>query len=410
MISTEERKASIVMLLASFRPSPMGGAELQAFKLAKELLKRGFQIRVITLAQKGQLKAEDIDGVEILRVPLFLSPYYYKSSSKKRGSHTTQIEFKKNEPKHFGLTNKKPLLALANYFIFFWNVQRLLRNRKYDLIYVPMVEWLAFVAAMVGKKQGKKVVIKDSTMNGMTNLLRYPLGSHMRRVIVGHCYFVAMTKIIKANLTVAGIKEENIFSIPNGVEIHGPRRQSFKRNKFTFVGNLHQQPAKGVDILLKAWKMVVAEIPEAELFIIGDGDLPAYSRYVIELGISDKVHFLGKQTSVDEHLLESAAFILPSRREGMSNALLEAMALGVPCIATNISGNCDLIDNNVNGLLVPVEDEHSLAVAVNFIFNNPETAEKMGLEARKTILAEYDFKMVSDKYFRLFIDLIKTRP
>jgi glycosyltransferase involved in cell wall biosynthesis len=155
--------------------------------------------------------------------------------------------------------------------------------------------------------------------------------------------------------------------------------------------------------------MVVAEIPEAELFIIGDGDLPAYSRYVIELGISDKVHFLGKQTSVDEHLLESAAFILPSRREGMSNALLEAMALGVPCIATNISGNCDLIDNNVNGLLIPVEDEHSLAVAVAYIFNNPKTAEKMGLEARKTILGGYDFKTVSDKYFRVFVDLIKSR-
>ncbi|MBK7649501.1 MAG: glycosyltransferase [Flammeovirgaceae bacterium] len=84
------------------------------------------------------------------------------------------------------------------------------------------------------------------------------------------------------------------------------------------------------------------------------GHLASYQEYIIRLGIQHNVHFKGKQSQFQNDLLESMAFILPSRREGMSNALLEAMSLGVTCIATDISGNQDLLRNKINGLLVPL--------------------------------------------------------
>jgi glycosyltransferase involved in cell wall biosynthesis len=249
---------------------------------------------------------------------------------------------------------------------------------------------------------GKKVVVKDSTVNGITNLLRYPFGKSMQRVIIGNSIFVAMTQAIKKNYIISGIKENNIYLIPNGVDVPTIQWTHKNNERFVFVGNLYQQPAKGVDVLLKAWKMVIKQIPDVQLDIIGNGNIEAYNNYVKTLGIANNVRFLGKQTEVQKYLVESRAFILPSRREGMSNALLEAMALGMPCIATNISGSQDLIQPFLNGMLLPAEDEIALTEAIVYIYKNSLKAQLMGKEARVAIEKGYAFNIVAEKYFQLF--------
>ncbi len=401
MKSSESNRLSILMFTMSFHPSPMGGAEIQAFRLAKELMGQGMDVSFITLAQKGQSKRDVIDGIEVFRIRLFLSPFYH-SAGKITKDHPVQVEYEKNNPENFKITQKRSLIGYINYLIFFLNAYFFMRGKRIEVIYVPTMEWLAFVSVMLGRITKKSVLIKDSTMNGITNLLRYRCGTKMKEIICRNGYFVAMTNVIYENYCNAGIATNRIFRIPNGVRLQPRVDRKVDPNKFIFVGNLSQQPAKGVDILLKAWKMVIMDLPNVHLYIIGDGNLASYQEYITRLGIQHNVHFTGKQSQFQNDLLESMAFILPSRREGMSNALLEAMSLGVTCIATDISGNQDLLKNKINGLLVPVEDEAALADAVRYVFNNQKEALVMGLEAQKTIENGYTLNSVCQKYNEVF--------
>jgi glycosyltransferase involved in cell wall biosynthesis len=117
------------------------------------------------------------------------------------------------------------------------------------------------------------------------------------------------------------------------------------------------------------------------------------------------VDFPGFAENVSDCLLNSYLFILPSRLEGLSNALLEAMSLGVPCVVTDISGNQDLIKHRISGLLVPSENPEALAEAVSFMLDNPEKAIEMGYNARKTIEKEYAISSIADKYISLYREL-----
>jgi len=399
------------MVITSFHPSPMGGSERQAFHLARSLHERGLDVSVVALGARHHPAEEIIDGIRIWRIRSALNPGSF--TRKKTGrAPSAKIEYEPNDLQNFALIKRKSVFSLALYFIFYFNALRLISRRKikFDILYIPIMEWTAYIGVLLGKTLGKKVVIKDSTMNGITNLLRYPFGSHMQKVIKEHGHFVAMTKIIRQNLLKAGVSPNKIFMIPNGVHLPDlPPVRNTIANKFVFVGNLYQQPAKGVDILLKAWKIVVASKPDATLFIIGDGDIDAYVEHTQKLGISAHVHFLGKQDNIQAHLVDANAFILPSRREGMSNALLEAMALGIPAIATDISGSQDLIEHNISGLLVPVEDAFSLAAAIIYLCAHHDHARAMGEQARRTIERTFTIDKVSERYHALFESLIQSR-
>ena len=101
-------------------------------------------------------------------------------------------------------------------------------------------------------------------------------------------------------------------------------------------------------------------------------------------------------------MLAADIFVLPSRREGMPNVLMEAMMRALPCVATDISGCQDLIDHNVNGLLVPAADITSLAQNIIFMLTNRTMAAKMGANARQTIIQSYNIEDIADKYAALY--------
>jgi glycosyltransferase involved in cell wall biosynthesis len=219
-----------------------------------------------------------------------------------------------------------------------------------------------------------------------------------------------MTSVIEKNLLAEGIPGEKIIRIPNGIEIIDPKKENANSNKgmnVLFVGNLYQQPAKGIDILIKAWVSVNKKFPNAKLFIVGEGVTQAYFQFTRRLGIENSIQFEGKQSDLSKYYASASLFVLPSRREGMSNALMEAMLWGLPCIATNISGNNDLIEHNKNGLLVPVADISSLTNAICHLLSQPRRAHEMGLEARITIKDRVDIDIIADKYIALYKQIIK---
>lgn len=406
MTSTAKGKVTVMMLIVPFHPAPMGGAELQATNVARRLKSNGNDVFIVTIAMKGQAAEDNFEGIKVFRVKqLFDLSAVKRPSAKKK----VKIEYEKNRTENFAVQTKKSVFALLNYFFFFINVLRLLRskNLNVDIIYTPIVEWVGYIATLLALRLKKTVFIKDSTMNGVSSLLRYPMGSRMHATIVKEANFIAMTHAIQRNFLAAGIARSRTFQIPNGVALsEKPDRTNVNRNTFIFVGNLYQQPAKGVDILLKAWKMVTWKYPQMQLQIVGDGATQEYHDYVKEIGIENNVSFLGKRKDIPQLFSHAYAFVLPSRREGMSNALLEAMSSGLPCIATDISGNQDLIVHGRNGLLVPVEDEESLAKAIIEMYEDQAFATQAGIEARRTIENGYTQDQVAARYEDAFFAAI----
>jgi glycosyltransferase involved in cell wall biosynthesis len=393
-------KPSVFMLVPSFHPLPMGGSEKQAALLSRRLVSAGkAEITVVTVGDNLLPKFEIFEGIRIFRV------FSLKKRSKKvQVARAIRIEGFADTEKIFG---KKPRFKeLADACVLFMKTFPVFyaRRKEYALIHVHTVELIAFVALLIALLLNKKVLVKDSTMNGLIKVGMLPIfGKRIQKLIARHGYFIAMTKKIEENYLLAGVKKERIFRIANGVEV--PSESHFKAendNIATFVGNLYQQPAKGVDILLKAWVHVVAVRPQAILRVVGKGDIEAYQAFVQRLAIEKNVQLLGSISNVESLLLQTDIFILPSRREGMSNALMEAMALGIPCIATKISGSEDLIVDRESGILVEPENISALAEGILYLLHNHETAKEMGKKARNRIIEMCLVETIADKYYQAY--------
>ncbi len=115
---------------------------------------------------------------------------------------------------------------------------------------------------------------------------------------------------------------------------------------FTVITTARLDRQKGIDILLRAWSKVVVHARTLKLLILGQGHLEAELKSMANsLEITNSIRFLGVVNDPESYLIKSDIFILPSRAEGMSNSLLEAMCIGLSCIATNINGNRELISD-----------------------------------------------------------------
>jgi glycosyltransferase involved in cell wall biosynthesis len=153
--------------------------------------------------------------------------------------------------------------------------------------------------------------------------------------------------------------------------------------------------------------------PLARLIIVGGGPLRQQLLNMAEaLGISGSTEFAGIHNDVAGQLRRAGLAVLPSRWEGMPNALLEAMACGLPCVATCVSGSEDIIEHGVNGLLVDVADYHNLADALLTLLHNPALARQYGRAALTTIEQRYSLEHITDLYLDFYHNMIEqhSRP
>ena len=174
------------------------------------------------------------------------------------------------------------------------------------------------------------------------------------------------------------------------------------------VGREHEQ--KNYPLLLNAFAEALKRLPQLKLSIYGrinsNSELYHLSE---ELGIKDKVTFHGSVTDIDEMLAKASAFVMASVYEGIPNALVEALCMGVPCITTNFGGGGAhiLIDNEVNGLIVPSNDEKGLSEAICRIFKETEFSEKIGNNAKK-LRSLIDSKIIAEQWYSFLNDLISV--
>jgi glycosyltransferase involved in cell wall biosynthesis len=196
--------------------------------------------------------------------------------------------------------------------------------------------------------------------------------------------------------------------IPNGVDtaIFSPARdQKGWPLLLLFVGRLHWQ--KNVPALLKLLQVLrsVCRLP-AVARMIGDGpERPKLEKFVEQNGLSEAISFDGWLTPAEIALAYQQAFLLInlSRYEGMSNVVLEALASGLPVIASNILGNNELIKDQETGFLfAPDERPEKIAEQIVLLHQNPERRKAMGIAARESILDRYSWEKAGDLYERSF--------
>jgi glycosyltransferase involved in cell wall biosynthesis len=172
-----------------------------------------------------------------------------------------------------------------------------------------------------------------------------------------------------------------------------------------FVGRL--SPQKSLPTLLTALESSLPTCPKLHLLVVGDGaDRIALEEQAKYLGIRDRVGFLGNQSDVRPYLNAADIFALPSKSEGISNSLLEAMSAGLACVVTTVGGNFEILDQGRCGILLPPGDVSAWSKSLIELGNNPEKRQSLGASAQKHVYSHFDFSVVGFLYENLYAELL----
>jgi glycosyltransferase involved in cell wall biosynthesis len=380
------------MVTGAYYPE-ISGAGLQCRALVNKLRGRvGFT--VLTTTADRSLPAEDIrDGVPVYRV--FIDPLSWWS--KARGTLRFTMLFLRIQDRfsivHFHGFSQKSILLM----------------------------WLA-------RLKRKRIAIK------LTSMGHDDPASMMRRGGFTYwCYahsdlFFAVSPRFEKSYEVAGLSPARFRLIPNGVDCDRFRpasseeREALRRELglqpgtaiVLFVGFFSQE--KRPDLLFEAWANLTRTPSNTALVFIGATQSPYYEvdeelvkrirEMTITLGVESRVRFVEATHEIERFHRAADVFVLPSLREGMPNALLEAMASGTACIATRLEGITDaIIDDGQNGLLVPANDRPALQNALQRCLDDPHFARSLGAHARRTAEDRFGLEGTARQYFDAYSEL-----
>jgi glycosyltransferase involved in cell wall biosynthesis len=192
----------------------------------------------------------------------------------------------------------------------------------------------------------------------------------------------------------------------NGVTVAAqPARSQAHPYRLITVGRL--DPQKGQRYLIEAMPAVLAAHPQAELWIVGGGHLKqALAARIERLGLSQCVRMLGVRSDVEQLFAQSSLFVFPSLWEAMPIAPLEALSAGLPIVGTDIPPLREIIDDGVQGLLVPAQDPAGLARAIISLLGQPGRREAMGRAGRQRISERFDINVTARCWEALYHDVV----
>jgi glycosyltransferase involved in cell wall biosynthesis len=398
----------------------VGGVQKQVLEQARSLRKRGYQATILTLRyEKTWPRSEIVEEVPVIRCA---------------GS---VLGGREKLPR--ALQKLCYLLALIILGYTIWK-----QRRRYDILHVYQLNLLALPTAFACLFTGKPMLIGVrcadagwSAGSKTVSLIAGPLdGSAAFLQVEGQrreaadlaalerigkpvvtctralLQYIDAVVVVLSTRMISYLDEHdfhlsNVQLIPNGVDITrfppiaDEPTPDERAQTVTCIARLCYQ--KGIDILLQAWNIVHQQAPQARLILVGDGPLrPQFEQMAQALGIMDSVEFAGMRDDVAAQLRRSGLSVLPSRWEGMPNSLLEAMASGLACIATRVSGSEDMIQHGANGLLVEPEDYQGMAQALVTLIHDPPLAHAYGRAARETIEKHYLLETMIDRYIELY--------
>ncbi len=297
-----------------------------------------------------------------------------------------------------------------------WNLIKLIRARKPDIVHTR--NWGGMDGIVAARAAGiPRIIHGEHGWNLDDPRGQNPRRKRIRRLLspwVKH--FVAVSADIRNWLIQdVGISEAKIDLIPNGVDTDKfrPGDQVALKRSLGFsaadriigcVGRF--DPVKNHPLLLKVFSRLNPDLP-IHLVLLGDG--PERQRLAAlrdSLPCRDRIHFVGQRENVAEFLRIMDLFVLPSRSEGICNALLEAMASGIPIVATAVGGNIELIEDAHTGLLVPSENEDAMVLALNrFLEDASGLRTLVGQYARRKAEEQYSLRHMIQSYESVYLSV-----
>jgi glycosyltransferase involved in cell wall biosynthesis len=378
--------SAIVFVSLAYAPV-IGGAERQAQALLERWASQGAEIWVLTRRVAGSPDQEVLNGVKVFRLwTLWL-----------------------------------PVLSWMT-FTFSVLIFLLPRRRQVGSLWSVMlnVTTLAVVAAARFLRRPAIVKISCSGEGGNVQVMRRsPGGVPLSKFLLKGCRrIIVLNDESITELQPYSLAPGTIKHIPNGVnsEVYVPAsadQRRLLRNKIglsendvavLFVGRLEEQ--KNLRNLLQVWPAVSRFCPQARLLLVGEGsEEGALKRLAAEQKVESSVRFLGKQTDVKTYYQASDLFILPSHFEGVANALLEAMACGLPVMVSRISGNQTVITKEEDAGWIDPSDPNTWAPVLIHWIQSPSVRQVYGGKARRIIEERFSMAAVLQQYQALHREL-----
>lgn len=204
-----------------------------------------------------------------------------------------------------------------------------------------------------------------------------------------------------------GVPDERTEIIANGVELPAvlPPRQLQP-----VIGTVARLiPTKGIDVFIRAVQLLRPEIPGLQAVIIGEGPAAKELKDLCRnLGLNGTVQFLGHREDVPDQLMKMAVFILPTRSEGLGISVLEAMAMGVPVVATAVGGVPELVKHNDTGILVRQDEYGAIARSVRLLLRDREKAESLRIAAYEHVAKNYRAETMLRRTYELYERVINV--
>jgi glycosyltransferase involved in cell wall biosynthesis len=228
-------------------------------------------------------------------------------------------------------------------------------------------------------------------------------------------YIAISDQVGQAVTDVIGPIGHKIAVIPNGVDIdrytsqlddpRGSIRTELGLDADTrliaMVGTLKE--VKGHRFMIEAMSALAPRYPDLHLLLVGDGELRSdLEALVSKSALDDRIHFLGSRSDVGDLLAASDLFVLPSLWEGLSMALLEAMATGLPIVASEVSGTVQAIVPGEHGMLIPPGDTQAIVDGISQLLSDPDRARAMGEAARRRVQAEFSAQKQAAEHLSLY--------
>jgi glycosyltransferase involved in cell wall biosynthesis len=360
----------------------VGGAELKLAAVAPLLQARGVETHIVTRRLPGTKLSEIIDGIPVYRLPV---------------------------------PGPKPLASLT----FTLTALPLIKRLNPDIIHAHELISPATTAILAKMLFGRPVVVSLQG-SGLTSDVRV-----LKRKFLGEARFKILRREIdmfieKSRESDNELAAERIPSykrslIPNGVDIDrfiplASSRKSALRFRLglpvdaqivIFVGRL--VPVKRVEHLIGIWKSIRDTFPQAILLVLGSGS----EEGVLKHKANEGVLFIGDKLDVVPYLQASDLFVLPSIAEGLSNALLEALACGLPAIASSVGGTPDVIIHKETGWLVPPDDPAVLREAIITLLGDEKLQHRLRRQARNHVVNNYSLAKMADRLVDLYRQVLE---
>ncbi|MBN2292943.1 MAG: glycosyltransferase [Pirellulales bacterium] len=266
---------------------------------------------------------------------------------------------------------------------------RYLRQNKIDVVQTFFYDSTLF-AAPLAKAAGVRAVFGSRRsighwMKGEDDSIAKMFNRLFIDKIIANCEAARQSIIVQEK-----VNPDNVVVIHNGIVLDRfehilpwTPKPNVQSPVVGMVGNLRE--VKGPDIFIHAAKAVLDKHPGTQFEIAGGGKQKPYQKLIDDLGLSNNVRLLGSVSDIPAFLANLDVAVLPSRAEGLSNALLEYMAACRPIVATNVGGNSELIETDTNGLLTAADSPSELAAGILKLLASPRQAKKMAIEARKRV-------------------------